>query len=64
MAHVQHTPIDLPHGLTHHHRHTQDSHTQRRRSDALQDHFGSGSELLWCTATEVPSLEAPPLLLV
>jgi hypothetical protein len=39
---------------------TQDSHTKRRN--------GRGcylvSELLWCTATEVPSLEAPPLLLV
>jgi hypothetical protein len=23
-GHVQHTPIDLPHGLTHHHRHTQE----------------------------------------
>jgi hypothetical protein len=32
MAHVQHTPIDLPHGLTHHRRHTQDTHTKRRRS--------------------------------
>jgi DNA-directed RNA polymerase subunit RPC12/RpoP len=30
MAHVRHTPIDLPHGLTHHHRRTQHSHTERR----------------------------------
>jgi hypothetical protein len=52
----------LPPGLTHHHRHTQESHTERRRDDLGTASLDS--ELLWCNATEVPSLEAPPLLFV
>jgi hypothetical protein len=37
----------------------QDSH--RGGGEATSVYMDSGSELLWCTGIEVPSLEAPPL---